>query len=119
MDLSIKSTEFNLTLTYAYSCLEGLYKAFINEKIPEKSGLTDLNQMSKAVKDYLKDHFEKNDTRYPEHMVNLISTITFAISNARNSFSESHFDEKSDKWLAEFSRDCVNSIGRLIINFIK
>jgi len=119
MDKSIKSAEFNLTLTYAYSCLEGLFKAFIKEKIPEKSELTDLNQMSKVVRNYLKDHFKKNDTQYPEQMINLISTITYAISNARNSFSESHFNETSDSWLAEFARDCVNSIGRLILKFVK
>ncbi len=34
-------------------------------------------------------------------------------------FSDSHFDGESDKWLAEFARDCVNSIGRLILKFIK
>lgn len=52
-------------------------------------------------------------------MINLISTIASAVSNARNQFSASHFDKESDKWLAEFARDCVNSNGRLIIKFVK
>lgn len=56
---------------------------------------------------------------YPEQVLNLITTMTNAISKARNSFSDSHFDGESDKWLGEFARDCVNSIGRLIIKFIK
>ena len=38
MDSSIKRKEYNMTVTYAYYCLEGLYKAFISEKVPEKKG---------------------------------------------------------------------------------
>ena len=119
MDDSIRNSEFSLTLTYSYSCLEGLFKTFIAEKIPDKRNVTDLSQLSKIVRDYLKQTFKDNEQNYPELMLNLISTITNAISNARNSFSESHFDKESEKWLAEFSRDCVNSIGRLIITLIK
>lgn len=119
MDESIRSSHYNLTLTYAYACLEGLFKGFVREKIPEKSQISDLSQLSKIVRDYLKEHFEKSDIKYPLPMINLISTITSAVSNARNQFSESHFDEESDKWLAEFARDCVNSIGRLTIKFVK
>jgi HEPN domain-containing protein len=119
MDLSIKNGEYNLTITYAYSCLEGLYKAFLIERIPEKMHIDKLNQLSKAVRDYLIDYFVKENISYPEQIINLIPTITNAISQARNSFSDSHFDGESEKWLAEFTRDCVNSIGRLIIKFIK
>lgn len=119
MDDSIKNGEYNLTLTYAYSCLEGLFRAFIEKNIPEKTGETDLSKLSKIVKDYLKSDFDNNNIEYPEQMINLIGTITNAISNARNGFSESHFDRNSDKWLAEFSRDCVNSIGRLILKFME
>ena len=50
----------------------------------------------------MKSDFDKKGIAYPEQMINLISTITNAVSNARNGFSESHFDRKSDKWLAEF-----------------
>lgn len=119
MDSSIKNGEYNLTITYAYSCLEGLYKAFLIERIPDKKDLEKLNQLSKAVRDYLADHFAKENISYPEQIITLIPTITNAISQARNSFSDSHFDGESEKWLAEFTRDCVNSIGRLIIKFIK
>lgn len=118
MDRSIREEEFNLTLTYAYSSLEGIFKAYISHNIPEKKGESDLSKISKIVKEDLKRHFQENDKKFPEPMLNLIGTITNAISNARNNFSESHFDKQSDKWLAEFTRDCVNSIGRLILKFI-
>ncbi|MBL7967569.1 MAG: hypothetical protein JNK09_11260 [Prolixibacteraceae bacterium] len=119
MDLSIDKKEYNLTLTYAYSCLEGLFKSFIKSKIPEKSDVDKINQLAIIVRDYLKDNIRKEKIEYPDQMLNLIPTITNAISNARNSFSDSHFDGESEQWLAEFARDCVNSIGRLIIKFIK
>ena len=119
MDKSIREEEFNLTLTYAYSSLEGIFKAYISHNIPLEKGETDLSKISKIVKEDLKKHFQENDKKFPEPMLNLIGTITNAISNARNNFSESHFDKQSDKWLAEFTRDCVNSIGRLILKFIK
>lgn len=119
MDESIKQENYNSTLTYAYSCLEGLYKSFINEKIPNKLESTDkLNQLAGIVRDYLKELLISDSANYPEQMLQLIPTITNAVSNARNKYSESHFDKDADKSLAEFSRDCVNAIGRLIIKFI-
>lgn len=116
---SIKNENYNLTLTYAYSSLEGMFKAFIENKIPSKVGESDLSKLSKIVKDYIKNDFHSNNSKYPEQMLNLIGTITNAVSNARNSFSESHFDNDAEKWLAEFAMDCVNSIGRLILKFVK
>ncbi|WP_069657762.1 hypothetical protein [Arcticibacter eurypsychrophilus] len=118
MDTAIKNGNFNLTLTYAYSCLEGIFKAFIVAKIPEKADLDKLNQLAVAVRDFLKNDFDQKGIKYPEGVLTLIPTITNAISNARNGHSESHFDNEADKWLAEFSRDCVNSICRLVMKFI-
>lgn len=118
MDRSIKNGEYNLTLTYAYSCLEGLFKAYIFDNISKTNQETDLAKLSKQVKTDLVRLFKDKNIQYPEQIINLISTITNAVSNARNSFSESHFDNDSDRWLAEFVKDCVNSIGRLILKFI-
>ena len=118
LNTSIKNKEYNLTLTYSYSILEGLFKAFINKNIPEKTKVNKLNQQSKIVKDYIIKQLKSKEENFPLGALNLISTITYAISEARNSHSESHFDNDSEKWLAEFSRDCVNSVGRLILNFI-
>ena len=77
-----------------------------------------MNQLAGIVRDYLKDLLISGSVNYPEQMLQLIPTITNAISNARNRYSESHFDRDADKSMAEFSRDCVNAIGRLIIKFI-
>ncbi|ASV30236.1 hypothetical protein [Maribacter cobaltidurans] len=106
-------------MTYAYSCLEGLFKAYIENNLPNKKEEYELSKLSKIVKSHLKEHFEENDEKFPEQMLNLIGTITNAVSNARNNFSESHFDKTSDRWLAEFVRDCVNSVGRLVLKFVK
>ena len=119
MDISIQDHDYNLTLTYAYSSLEGLFKAYVNEHCPEQIENDKLNQLAKFVREDITSRLESQEAHYPEQVLNLITTMTNAISSARNSFSDSHFDGESDKWLAEFARDCVNSIGRLIIKFIK
>lgn len=119
MDESIKNGDYNLTLTYAYTSLEGLFKSFIKENIPEKEEVDKINQMSKIIREYIKNTLDNNNKKYSDEILNLITTITNAISNARNEFSDSHFDDSSDKWLADFSRDCVNSVGRLLLNFYK
>lgn len=119
MEKTILNGEYNLTLTYAYSCLEGLFKAYIHSNISKISQESDWAKLSKLVKKNLVEYFNESEIQYPEKVIDLIGTITNAVSNARNSFSESHFDNDSDKWLAEFVKDCVNSIGRLILKFIK
>jgi len=119
MDNSINSKEYKLTLTYAYTCLEGLYKSYIKQKEIKLSKETDsVTRLAVLVRDHLKEDFKLNKIDFPNQMLNLISTITNSIADARNSYSMSHFDKDSDKCLAEFSRDSVNSIGRMILNFI-
>ena len=118
MDLSIKDARYNLTMTYAYSCLEGLFKAYTLKLIPSKSNIDKLNQLAKIVRDDIIDSFKEKGIDYPEQIINLITTMTNAISNARNEFSDSHFDKNADKWLAQFARDSVYSIGRLILNLM-
>lgn len=118
MDVSIHDHNYNLTLTYAYSSLEGLFKAYANEHCPEQIDIDKLNQLAKLVCDSIEYRLKIEEVDYPVQILKLIQTMTNAIASARNSFSDSHFDGESDKWLAEFARDCVNSIGRLIIKFI-
>lgn len=74
-------------------------------------------QLCKVVKD---DITEKLKARgpFPEQIVNAIPTLTNAVANSRNSFSESHFADDAQKWLALFARDMTNSIGRLLLHFI-
>lgn len=118
MDKSINDKKFNYTLTLAYTCLEGFYKSFIRRCIPDKADIKDLNPMAKIVREYVKTYHSEKKIEYPEQILNLITTITNAISNSRNSFSESHFNEVAQEWLAEFVRDCVNTIVRLLLKFV-
>ena len=118
MDKAIRNGEYNLTLTYCYSALEGLFKSFIQEKELTPSPTDQLPKLAVFVRDHLKSEFASRSQQVPEQMLNLIPTITNAVANARNSHSESHFDKTSEQWMAEFSRDCVHSIGRLIVNFL-
>ena len=117
IDHAIDAQQFNRATTLAYTCLEGLYKAYVQRHVPDKANLTDLIQLCKAVKD---DITEKLKARgpFPEQIVNAIPTLTNAVANSRNGCSESHFAEDSHRWLANFARDMTNSIGRLLLHFI-
>lgn len=118
MDRAITEKDYNRTLTLAYSCLEGLYKAFVKKNIAGKSDLDEVNPLAKEVKNYIKNQLDSEGKDYPENIIALIGTVTNAISNARNKFSESHFNSEADEWLAEYARDNVNSIARLVLRFI-
>ena len=87
MDNSISAKKYNYTLTLAYTCLEGFYKVFIQSCIPDKENVNALNPMAKIVRDHVKSYHTEKGIEYPEQILNLITTITFAISNSRNSFS--------------------------------
>lgn len=118
MDTSIESANYELTLTLAYTCLEGFYKSFIREKIPAQIGLDELNPMSVQIRNYIKGQLNTNGIAYPEPVITLVSTITNAICNARNDFSDSHSGNRAEKWLAVYLRDNVNSLVRLLLNFM-
>ena len=117
IDYALDAQQYNRATTLAYTCLEGLYKTYVREHVPDKSYLPDLIQLCKVVKD---DITEKLQARgpFPEQIVNAIPTLTNAVANSRNGFSESHFADDSQKWLALFARDLTNSIGRLLLHFI-
>lgn len=117
IDYAIDAQHYNRATTLAYTCLEGLYKTYVRKHVPAKAALSDLIPLCKVVKD---DITEKLMTRgpFPEQIVNAIPTLTNAVANSRNGFSESHFADDSHKWLAVFARDMTNSIGRLLLHFI-
>lgn len=117
IDKAIDAQQFNRAVTLAYTCLEGLYKAYVKAHIQQSADVSDLIQLSKLVKD---DIFEKlrMTGAFPEQIVNSIPTITHAVANSRNGFSEAHFNEDANKWLALFARDLTNSIGRLLLHFV-
>lgn len=117
IDDAIDAQQFNRATTLAYTCLEGLYKTYVRRHVLGKENLTDLIQLCKAVKDDITEKL-KAQGPFPEQIVNAIPTLTNAVANSRNGFSESHFAEDSHRWLAIFARDMTNSIGRLLLHFI-
>ena len=117
IDNAIDSNNFNSAVTLAYSCLEGLYKAYVRVHLPNQASLSDLIPLSKAVRSDIEQKLSQKGP-FPTLMVTSISTLTGAIANSRNGFSDSHFDEDANKWLATYSRDLVNSIGRLVLHFL-
>lgn len=118
MDASIVAQNYNHTLTLSYTCLEGFYKAFIRARIPAQVALNELIPMSVEIRNYIRHHLQNSGIPFPEQMVILIATMTNAVANSRNHFGDAHFADESDKWLAEFVRDNVNSLVRLLLKFI-
>lgn len=118
MDLSIDEGNYEYALTLAYTCLEGFFKSFIKDKIPTQAHLDELNPMAVQVRKFIKEQMDANGISYPDQVVILISTITNAICNARNNFSDSHNGDRAEKWVAEYLRDNVNAIARLLLNFL-
>jgi len=118
MDASISEGDFGHTLTLSYTCLEGFYKSFIREKIPTQIALTELTPMAVQIRNYIKAQLDANRIEYPDQVLTLISTVTNAVCNARNNFSDSHSGNRAEKWVAVYLRDNVNSIIKMILNFI-
>lgn len=117
IDNAIDAQQYNRATTLTYTCMEGLYKAYVRKHVPERLDLVDLIQLCKVVKDDISEKLKKRGP-FPEQIVNAIPTITNAVANSRNGFSESHFADDAHKWLALFARDLTNSIGRLLLHFI-
>lgn len=117
IDNTIDIGNYDNTMTLVYTCLEGLYKSYIRKHVPISTNITDLIPLSKIVRDDIDLKLSAKGS-YPAQMVTSISTLTNAIANSRNSFSDSHFDQDANKWLAIYSRDLVNSIGRLLLHFL-
>ena len=114
IDSSITKGEHERAITLSYSCLEGFFKAFIKQNIPNKKDLKDLIEMSKEIQKYLKNIVKY----YPDEALKLINHIAHTVEKSRDNFSESHFGEEAEKWLSTFVRDCVNSEIRLLLSFM-
>jgi len=117
IDQAIDAHHYNRATTLSYTCLEGLYKAYVRKHVPAQAALTDLMPLCKVVKEDISKKLQAQGP-FPVEIVNAMPTLTNAIANSRNGFSESHFGDDSQRWLALFARDLTNSIGRLLLNFI-
>ena len=51
---SITNQDYNLALTYAYSCLEGVYKAYFKVKLPQVTIPPELQKQAVMVRDDIK-----------------------------------------------------------------
>lgn len=118
MDAAITAGNYGHTLTLAYTCLEGFYKAYIREEIPAHAALTELTPMAVQIRNHIKAQLDANAIVYPDQVLTLISTVTNAVCNARNNFSDSHSGNPAEKWLAVYVRDNVNAIVRMLLHFI-
>ncbi len=117
IDKAIESGQHSRAVTLTYSCLEGMYKAYLKKNTPDTVPPNDLIAMSKLVKNDILSKV-RDDRQAPEQIINSIPTITNAIANSRNGFSESHFDQDAKNWLSVYARDLTNSIGRLLSHFV-
>lgn len=118
MDTTIDEGHFEHTLTLAYTCLEGFYKSFIRCKITTQIEINELTPMSVQIRKYIKAQLDSNGISYPDQVLTLVSTVTNAICNARNSFSDSHSGNRAEKWVAVYLRDNVNSLVKMLMNFL-
>lgn len=117
IDHAIDAHQYNRATTLSYTCLEGLYKTYVRMHVPDQAALSDLMPLCKVVKDDIGKKLQSQGA-FPVEIVNAMPTLTNAIANSRNGFSESHFADDSQRWLALFARDLTNSIGRLLLNFM-
>ena len=117
IDRAVDAHHYNRATTLSYTCLEGLYKAYVRKHVPDQAALTDLMPLCRVVKDDIIKKLQAQGP-FPVEIVNAMPTLTNAIANSRNGFSESHFGGDSQRWLAVFARDLTNSIGRLMLNFM-
>jgi len=117
IDHAIDAHQYNRATTLSYTCLEGLYKTYVRKHVPEQAALTELMPLCKVVKDDISKKLQAQGP-FPVEIVNAMPTLSNAIANSRNGFSESHFGDNSQRWLALFARDLTNSIGRLMLNFM-
>ncbi len=118
MDTSINEGQFELTLTLAYTCLEGFYKSFILDKIPTQTAISELTPMAVLIRNFIKGQLDTNGINYPDQVLTLISTVTNAVCNGRNNFSDSHSGNRAEKWVAVYLRDNVNSVVKMLMNFL-
>lgn len=114
IDTRIASRNYTGAVTLAYTCLEGFLKAFVKHHIPEHADITDILELSKLVRKFLRESLD----HYPDEALSMITHIGHTIDRTRNGFSESHFDQEAARWLAVFIRDLVNSEMRLLLHFM-
>jgi len=114
IDNSITRGDYSRAVTLEYTCLEGFYKAYVRKNVPSEIDENEIIKLSKIVKDDLKQRL----VDYPEESISIIGNIAHTVDRARNKFSESHFSGDASRWLSVFLKDLMNSVVRLLLNFM-
>lgn len=113
IDNCIANSDYAHAVALAYTCLEGFYKAFAVQCIPDQPEETEIIALAKGIKKYLSATIDS----YPEEALNMVMHVSHTVDRARNRFSEAHFEEEAARWLAVFVRDLVNTQIRLLLHF--
>jgi len=114
IDDAIMDGEYERAVTLCYTCMESFFGAFLREKSPQTTYPTEILELSKRVRDYLREI----NSEYPGEVLNLITQSAHALNRTRDRFSESHFGQEADRWLASYMRDVVNTQIRLLLHFM-
>ena len=114
IDHRIASGNFAGAVTLAYTCLEGCFKAFVQQRESDAVMPTGLIGLSKQVKEILR----QSCVECPDEALTMITHVAHTIDRSRNRFSESHFEGEAERWLAVFARDLCNSVLRLMLHFM-
>jgi hypothetical protein len=114
MDVALEQQNPERVLTLSYTCLEGFFKAYVRKHIPSGTDENEITALARLVKDDLK----AQNADYPGEVFNVITQTAHAINRVRDAFSESHFGEEADLWVAVYIRDLVNTHIRLLLHFM-
>jgi hypothetical protein len=114
MDITIADRKYERTVTLAYTCFEGFLGAFLRAKDKRESYPVEIIDLAKEVREYLRSTIDS----YPGEVLNLFTQAAHAVDRARNRFSESHFGDQAEAWLAIYIRDLVNTQIRLLLHFM-
>ena len=114
MDFELEQRKPERVLTLSYTCMEGFFKAYVRKRVPSESGENEITALARIVKDDLK----AKNKEYPGEVFNVITQAANAINRVRDRFSESHFGDEADFWVAMYIRDLVNTHIRLLLHFI-
>ena len=76
--------------------------------------MTEVTPISVHNRNFIKGQLDTKGIAYPEQVLILISTMTNAKCNSRNDFIDSHSGNRTEKWIAVYLRDNVNSIVKMV-----
>lgn len=114
IDNSIAASEHERAVTLCYTCLEGFYKSFVRQNVPERANEKEIIKLSKTIRRHLRGALDA----YPDEALTMINHISHTVDRTRNEFSESHFANETGRWLATYIRDLVNTQIRMLLHFM-